>query len=78
MGGSCSRVLVLPLFAMMTAEQQSKVFKDAPKGELCVLWCGGVVCCVVVWCVVLWCVVLCGVVWCCVMLCCSVLCCSLV
>ena len=52
---------------MMTAEQQSKVFKDAPKGELCVLWCG-----VVVWCVVLCCVVLCGVVLCCVVVYCVV------
>jgi hypothetical protein len=33
MGGSCSRVLVLPLFAMMTAEQQKKVFDEAPKGD---------------------------------------------
>ena len=27
-------MLVLPLFAMMTAEQQSRVFKDAPKGKM--------------------------------------------
>ena len=72
MGGSCSRVLVLPLFAMMTAEQQSKVFKDAPKGELCALCC--VVLCCVVWCGV----VLCGVVWCCVVLCCVVVYCVVV
>lgn len=37
MGGSCSRVLVLPLFAMMTAEQQKKVFDDAPKGNKLIL-----------------------------------------